>query len=461
MNGNFSHLDAGTPESAWRETLDIVPTLQIPSDLAGLVVIAAHPDDETLGAGGLIAAAARHGIDVVVLIASDGEGSHPQSRTITSSDLARERRAEAERAIRVLDPSARVDFLGYPDGRLHEHIEDLARSIASEVADAARSGPGGEPVWLVAPLLTDGHPDHEACAIAARSIDRPASVRYWEYPIWYWHWATPPDAGLGLAGGRRFELDVLAQATKRGAVDCYSSQSSDLSPDPGDEAILSPAVLAHFGRPYEIFVPGDPVGLDTPPTARDYFDRIYAGGLDPWSAETRWYEERKRAVVLAALPSARYDAVFEPGCSTGLLTAELANRARRVVASDVAAAAVEATRRRVRRESVDVRVMRIPSEWPNETFDLIVLSEVAYYCHDLDVLAKRITSSISSDGTVVLCHWRHPAAAHVQTADYVHRFLRAALGMVTQVQHVEPDFLLDVLTVRSESVAERTGVKPA
>lgn len=57
-----------------------------------------------------------------------------------------------------------------------------------------------------------------------------------------------------------------------------------------------------------------------------YFDRMYVGTEDPWQLSTRWYEERKYAITLALLPERRYRHAFEPGCSIGTLTAQLARR---------------------------------------------------------------------------------------------------------------------------------------
>ena len=55
-----------------------------------------------------------------------------------------------------------------------------------------------------------------------------------------------------------------------------------------------------------------------------YFDDMYAESPDPWGFRTRWYEERKFALTMAALPRRRYRRVFEPGCSVGMLTRLLA-----------------------------------------------------------------------------------------------------------------------------------------
>jgi trans-aconitate methyltransferase len=71
-----------------------------------------------------------------------------------------------------------------------------------------------------------------------------------------------------------------------------------------------------------------------------HFDELFRLDADPWRTRTSWYEARKRALTLAALPDERYARAFEPGCGAGELTAALARRCAHVVASDASAAAV-------------------------------------------------------------------------------------------------------------------------
>ena len=58
-------------------------------------------------------------------------------------------------------------------------------------------------------------------------------------------------------------------------------------------------------------------------TPAGYFEEMYEGEPDPWGLRERWYEQRKRDLLLAALPDERLGAVLEIGCSTGLITARL------------------------------------------------------------------------------------------------------------------------------------------
>ena len=114
-----------------------------------------------------------------------------------------------------------------------------------------------------------------------------------------------------------------------------------------------------------------------------YFDRMYAGTDDPWQLSTRWYEQRKYAITLALLPHRRYRHAFEPGCSIGALTELLAQRCDQVTAVDVADAALRTADARLRdaglRDQVTLERSSLDDAWPPGPFDLLVLSEVAYY----------------------------------------------------------------------------------
>jgi trans-aconitate methyltransferase len=132
---------------------------------------------------------------------------------------------------------------------------------------------------------------------------------------------------------------------------------------------------------------------------RSYFDALYAENPDPWGFGSRWYEARKYALTLAVLPLARYRRAFEPGCSIGVLTRSLAGRCDAVVGMDASADALEAAADRVP-PNVELVQGVVPQDWPEGTFDLVVLSEVAYYLDDadLDRLVERVTASLEPRG---------------------------------------------------------------
>jgi SAM-dependent methyltransferase len=194
-----------------------------------------------------------------------------------------------------------------------------------------------------------------------------------------------------------------------------------------------------------------------------WFDAFYASnGEDPWGFGDRWYERRKRALTLASLPRERFHRAFEPGCSLGILTDELAMRCEEVVATDVAAVAVRRARQRnAAHPGVRVEQGAVPHDWPSGTFDLIVLSEVGYYCNDPDLrlLCDRAAHALTTDGVLVACHWRHPVPEYPLTGDQVHDTLRAHPDLAVLAQHLEEDFVLEVFVpAPAVSVARAEGL---
>lgn len=193
-----------------------------------------------------------------------------------------------------------------------------------------------------------------------------------------------------------------------------------------------------------------------------YFERMYAEADDPWSLETRWYEARKYELTVASLRRARYRNGFEPGCSIGVLTELLAPRCEQLLATDVVLEAVDATATRLSQQSsVSVRSLRVPNEWPDETFDLIVLSELAYYLsfEELDLLVARATDSLATDGDLVVVHWRYPVPDYPLTGEEVHDRFRYSRDLSQIARHEEADFLLDVFGhPGTPSVAAREGL---
>ena len=493
---SFSHDAAGTSERVWQQ--DGRPDLARPLTLTGcsrLIVLAAHPDDESLGAGGLISTAAAHGIPVTVIVATNGEASHPHSPTHTPADLAAVRRVEVVSAVRALAADARVLLLDLPDGDLAQHRNSLEEAIWDEALreETLREDVPGEPpagtadaptptaagTWLVAPWRQDGHPDHAVAGAAAALVAQRTGARLLEYPIWAWHWSTPDDAIWPREGAPtarwRLDLGEVARTDKRIALAAHGSQVEPLSDRPGDEAIVQPGFAAHFERDYEIYLGAATAAIDDADNVAEaaastdgasltagFFDDFYAGSVDPWGFETRWYEARKRAVTLAALPLAHYGATLELGCSIGVLSRELADRSDTLLATDINEQALTVARDRLEGlPGVTVERRALPAEWPAGTFDLVVLSEIGYYCSpaDLAVLLERCRQSLAPGGTLVACHWRHPVGEYPLSGDEVHAALAALPGLERTVQHLERDFVLEVYEPGpAPSVAEREGL---
>jgi LmbE family N-acetylglucosaminyl deacetylase len=234
----------GTDERSWAAWpwLSTLPGGGL-ARLAGIrsaVIVAAHPDDEVLGAGGLISMLAASRARLRLVAVTDGEASHRGHASPAS--LARRRAAETALALRALGArSAEVIRLGLPDGHLAGQENQIAAALAPLVA--------GFDLCL-APWDRDKHPDHEAAGRAARRA-QPRAL--YCFPVWMWHWASPGDPRVPWDGALRIPLPPPATSRKRAAITCFASQTEDRGHGLGP--VLSPGVIAHFTRAMEVLLP--------------------------------------------------------------------------------------------------------------------------------------------------------------------------------------------------------------
>jgi hypothetical protein len=181
-------------------------------------------------------------------------------------------------------------------------------------------------------------------------------------------------------------------------------------------------------------------------TARSYFETMYAGSNDPWQFATSAYEQRKYALTLASLPRPRYFSAFEPGCSIGVLSEQLAKRCQRLLASDLVMEPLETAAERLKHyPHVRVEERAIPDEWPQEAFDLIVFSEVAYYFDEAALLEimEHVVGSTVHGAHLIAVHWRGETD-YPLTGDHAHRLIGRTQELHRVVHHEEERFLLDV-----------------
>lgn len=220
------------------------------------IVLAPHPDDETLGCGATIARKRAAGADVAVVFATDGGRSH--AGRADPVRLARQRRDEALRACATLGvPAGAVHFLGFDDGALGDHVHDAAVAIASLLARHP-------PEELFVSTALDRHPDHVALRQTVQILEQmgalPAHV--YEYPVWFWAaraWREHRLRGTLLAQARALALlqvrVVKAQPyldRKRAALRQHASQVVAPPDDPAWPT-LPPALVARCCGPCELF----------------------------------------------------------------------------------------------------------------------------------------------------------------------------------------------------------------
>jgi len=400
------------------------------------LVVAAHPDDETLGASGLLRHLHRSGTEVTLVIATDGEAAFPEAGPAERRELGRTRRRELHESLREQGLSGiEPVWLGLPDSGLADREADLA--------DALRSRAEGHDLVLL-PWPHDPHPDHRAAGRAALAA-APVSAHRWSYPIWLWHQLSEADLDIPWQHAHSHRLTDDDRAAKAAAVAAFSSQ---LKPGPrGEEPILPPEVLAHFDGPSEVFFREPPAR--SAPASR--FAQLYAAAEDPWQVSDSWYERRKRGLLLASLPDERYGTIVEPGCGIGLLTRELAQRGDKLHAFDPVPAAVAKTSQEVAGLShVDVHSGSVPGSLPAGPVDLLVYSELLYYLSDADLEATIAASAntLRPGGHLAAVHWRPWAPEAPRDAADAHARLLAHPAFEPLVEHTDEEFLLHVLRRR-------------
>lgn len=438
----FHHADAGTPESAWlgsrawRER-PVVDLEALAGRHARVLVAAAHPDDETLGVGALMADLDRLGCALVVMVASAGERSHPASPTFSRELLAATRRAEARRAIGRLAPTAKVVQLDVPDGDLPSHEERLVTEVESVLtADTL----------VLAPWVEDGHSDHDALGRAAATAAERVGATIAHYPVWLWHWAEP--AALDWGSVHVVEPSPHALRRKHAAVDAYRSQVAPLSPLRGDEPVLTPPVLDRTRRVVETLIsPEGGRGLPVVDSASGAaaFDAMYAAGPDPWGFHGSFYEARKRDLTLAALGRPRYGSAIEIGCATGVLTRTLAERSEQVTGVDVSARALEIAAEGAPGHTTWLHA-QVPDGLPGGEFDLVVLSEIGYFLSGAALLATFgwARSALREGGEILLAHWQHETTGVPLDGALVHEQAATFFDLPRRAAYRDEDVAIDV-----------------
>ncbi|MCY7377340.1 MAG: PIG-L family deacetylase [Pyrinomonadaceae bacterium] len=218
------------------------------------LIVAPHPDDESLGCGGAIALLRKHNLEVGVLTMSDGTLSHPNSKKFPPEKLRDIRESEMIAALEILGVSSdKVKFLRLGDRRVPgENATDFTAAVET-IKDFLAAD---QPETIVVPWRRDPHPDHRATwqIFSAANDLFDVKFRILEYPIWLWEMAETKD----LPRENEIEiwrLDVSETIEKKQrAIHAHLSQTTDLIDDDPNGFRLSPEVLAHFAAPFEIYL---------------------------------------------------------------------------------------------------------------------------------------------------------------------------------------------------------------
>jgi LmbE family N-acetylglucosaminyl deacetylase len=217
---------------------------------APMLILAPHPDDESLGCGGLIAEACSRGNPPFVVILTDGSRSHPNSRAYPADRLSSLREAETKEAVGRLGlPRERLVFLRYPDTEAPR--EGVALTAAIDCVAGLIAG------WSCSTVVVswrhDPHCDHEAAAAIAESACRRTGAKLLAYPVWGLTLASdtlidePPIMG--------FRLDIARYLpAKHAAIRAHRSQYAGIIADDPGGFQMPPEFIDMFLQPLETYI---------------------------------------------------------------------------------------------------------------------------------------------------------------------------------------------------------------
>lgn len=212
-----------------------------------LLVVAPHPDDESIGCGGLLAWAAAAGKKPRVLFVTDGEASHPGSRSYPPARLARLRQREALQACAALGlAESAATFLSAPDSGLASLSQSARVALVKAIAEWIKRSV--QPVVCI-PARSDPHSDHVTVHELVRLAVQHLDVSLYAYPVWTW--TAGPDRAGEVMDGRRVDIAGFLDA-KSAAIAAHASQHGQVVHDANRPFVLPEALLRYARLPYEV-----------------------------------------------------------------------------------------------------------------------------------------------------------------------------------------------------------------
>lgn len=172
-----------------------------------VLVVAPHPDDESLAFGGTIAALTDAGATVTVVFVTDGDATRGSG--LPGPEVARRRAREGDEACALLGVTD-VVHLRHPDGAVAAHLSSVVTGLRA-LAERCR------PELVLVPWPLDGHPDHRAAAAAACEAVA-ADVPMWGGEVW-----TPLPATRVVDVTPQIERKERAILTHRTALHAFDA----------------------------------------------------------------------------------------------------------------------------------------------------------------------------------------------------------------------------------------------
>ena len=402
------------------------------ADIGDLMVLAPHPDDESLGCGGLIALMSKAGARVSVVFVTNGAASHT-SKTHPPEQLIELRKKEAMEACCILGVQEKdIHFLGQRDSGLSRFNESELKTLGQQIGALFQEGRFKA---LAIPWRRDPHPDHvvvnQLGAIALQGLDVRSSEKEHrtkkehpiiiEYPVWLWRHGELedwPEESEVLP----YRMDISeVYDTKWQAINCHRTQLGGVIDDDPNGFVLTPHMLAPFATNLEYFFVAPRNDLKTLDGA--YFENLYSQSDDPWNFRNSAYEQDKYKEAQNALGSQHFEDGLELGCSIGIQTRLLASVCKHLIAVDISPIAIaEASEYCSDLGHVEFDVVDIVHEFPHGNYDLITCCELGYYLENRDLLQlfENMYQSLKVDGKLLMVHWTPFVPDYPLTGDAVH-----------------------------------------
>jgi 2-polyprenyl-3-methyl-5-hydroxy-6-metoxy-1,4-benzoquinol methylase len=184
--------------------------------------------------------------------------------------------------------------------------------------------------------------------------------------------------------------------------------------------------------------------IDT--TSQAFFERMYRKSADPWHFATSQYERARYEAILRALVDSHFKHAFEPGCSIGVLTEQLAKRCDKVDAIDISPTAVKLAQDRCRQyPNAYITCRSLTHPIAEEIFDLVVFSEIGYYFEEqtLRDILLTLVARIETTGIMVASHWLGSSSDHLLSGDRVHEIIGESDKLIHTRAERYADFRLD------------------
>ncbi|WP_198334652.1 PIG-L deacetylase family protein [Psychrobacter namhaensis] len=241
----------GTSQDAWQnwQGLQDLPRLNIAQNFLPhqrVCVFAPHPDDETLGCGGMLQQLVANGNPIILIHVTNGTQSHPDSQIYPPQKLNVIRPQESLAALKALGIAQQVTTmtLGLTDGDVFAQQAPFNEKLAAIIQPDD---------ILVTPFAHDGHPDHEATGQVVSAFAKQHNLACYQALIWAWHWAKPDDSRIPWHCALRLDLTPEQLQRKTQAIACFKSQIT-VDESTGNPPILSAQAIARISQLWEVYL---------------------------------------------------------------------------------------------------------------------------------------------------------------------------------------------------------------